>query len=134
MRLRDRPLGFNRITHHARVTQCLGAVGGQPWFLGVAPPSLVQGDGGDDDDEGVQRGAAGQRYRPPEPGAVRVFVMEGAVVVKLHAGTWHAGPLFAQPCMDFFNLELQDTNVVDHTTHNFAQSDGAVFEIEDAHS
>ncbi|CAI7857162.1 unnamed protein product [Closterium sp. NIES-53] len=82
----------------------------------------------------VKQGAAGQRYRPPEVGAVRVFRMEGAVVVKLHAGTWHAGPLFTVPAMDFFNLELHDTNVVDHTTHSFADSDGVVFEFDDARS
>ncbi|CAI5965124.1 unnamed protein product [Closterium sp. NIES-64] len=138
MRLRDRKLGFGSITHHARVTQCLGAVGGQPWFLGVAPPSLVQDregrEGGGADGRAVKQGAAGQSYRPPEVGAVRVFLVEGAVVVKLHAGTWHAGPLFTAPCMDFFNLELHDTNVVDHTTHSFADSNGVVFEFDDTRS
>jgi len=34
--------------------------------------------------------------------------------------TWHAGPLFkGTPHMDFYNLELSDTNVVDHNTHDF---------------
>ena len=31
-----------------------------------------------------------------------------------------AGPLFdAGPTMDFYNLELKDTNVVDHNTHDY---------------
>ena len=36
------------------------------------------------------------------------------VFIKLHCGTWHAGPLFDTPTqMDFANLELSDTNVTD---------------------
>ena len=32
-----------------------------------------------------------------------------------------AGPLFRDACeMDFYNLELKDTNVVDHNTHSYA--------------
>ncbi|XP_024517675.1 uncharacterized protein LOC9657510 [Selaginella moellendorffii] len=39
---------------------------------------------------------------------------------KLNEGTWHAGPLFGdRDSMVFYNLELSDTNVVDHTTHVF---------------
>ena len=42
-----------------------------------------------------------------------VFRIPSGTFVKLHAGTWHAGPLFAsEPHMDFYNLELSDTNVV----------------------
>lgn len=43
MRLRDKPLKFDRITHHAKVTQCLGAIGvaSEPWYLAVAPPSII---------------------------------------------------------------------------------------------
>ena len=37
-------LSFNRIARHRRVTQCLGALGGKEWLIGVAPP----GDFGDD--------------------------------------------------------------------------------------
>ena len=37
--------------------------------------------------------------------------------IKMHTGTWHAGPLFTSPShIDFYNLELSDTNVTDH--HN----------------
>lgn len=134
MRLRDRQLSFDCITHHARVTQCLGAVGappGTPWYLGVAAPSLVPGskDGGDTEshDSGkedveigdssagpsvtVKESSCGHQYLPPPVESVRVFRMEGPVIVKLHRGTWHAGPLFTTPAMDFYNLELADTNV-----------------------
>ncbi len=40
------------------------------------------------------------------------------VFVKLHEATWHAGPFFSdRQHMDFYNLELADTNIVDHHTH-----------------
>ncbi len=40
-----------------------------------------------------------------------------------------AGPLFdASAHMDFYNLELKDTNVVDHNTHDYSK-EGLVFEI-----
>ncbi|MEN3362818.1 MAG: hypothetical protein V7606_92, partial [Burkholderiales bacterium] len=31
----------------------------------------------------------------------------------LHRGTWHAGPYFTWESIDFFNLEMADTNQVD---------------------
>lgn len=35
-------------------------------------------------------------------------------------GLWHAGPFFdGVDGMDFYNLELSDTNVTDHNTHVF---------------
>jgi len=46
---------------------------------------------------------------------IRGFIIPGHVAVMFHKGTWHAGPYFAQPGhIRFFNLELSDTNVVDH--------------------
>lgn len=49
--------------------------------------------------------------------------------IKLHEGTWHAGPLFDAPdTMSFFNLELADTNVVDHNTHVYAH-EGVSFQL-----
>ena len=33
--------------------------------------------------------------------------------------------------MDFYNLELADTNVVDHNTHDY-QEEGLVYEVVDA--
>lgn len=34
--------------------------------------------------------------------------------------------------MDFYNLELKDTNVVDHNTHDYLTTNGFRFEIVDA--
>jgi hypothetical protein len=32
----------------------------------------------------------------------------------MHRGTWHAGPFFEDDEINFINLELSDTNEVDH--------------------
>ena len=50
---------------------------------------------------------------PPAAWLLRIEAGEG---VKLHLGTWHAGPLFAADSASFFNLELSDTNQNDHET------------------
>ncbi|KAK9840368.1 hypothetical protein WJX74_008464 [Apatococcus lobatus] len=45
--------------------------------------------------------------------------------ITYHANVthWHAGPLFEGPDhMDFYNLELSDTNVVDHNTHVYRKT------------
>jgi hypothetical protein len=48
-------------------------------------------------------------------------------------GTWHAGPLFAEhPHMDFYNLELSDTNVTDHNTHDYKKAQSMEYEVVDA--
>lgn len=99
MRLSARPLSFDAITRHRRVTQCLAAVGGGDWFLAVAPP-----DGPDDPDA------------VPDETRLKAFRVPGDRAVKLHRGTWHAGPFFESEAMSFFNLELDDTNEVDHHT------------------
>uniref|UniRef100_A0A7N0UF42 Ureidoglycolate hydrolase n=1 Tax=Kalanchoe fedtschenkoi TaxID=63787 RepID=A0A7N0UF42_KALFE len=103
MRLTERKLKFSTITHHASVTQCLGAIGGGVWFLGVARPSIVEVDASEH---------------------------EGPKFLKLHRGTWHAGPLFLDETMDFYNLELSNTNEVDHTVHDFKKENGVAFVIE----
>ncbi|XP_047054873.1 uncharacterized protein LOC124661055 [Lolium rigidum] len=133
MRLESKPLKFSTITHHAGVTQCLGSIGGQDWYLGVAKPSVV--------DRAAEQSARGGRspvqsraghfYLPPDPAEVCVFRVSGPKFLKLHTGTWHAGPLFKAHAVDFYNLELSDTNVVDHTTHYFEKQDGVTFVIED---
>lgn len=108
MHLQDRELKFSKITHHARVTQCLGAACGDEWFLGIAKPSIVDGDYNEAE---AKRSECGHYYVPPRPEDVRVFRVSGAKFLKLNAGTWHAGPLFRTKEMDFYNLELTDTNV-----------------------
>ncbi|ESQ52206.1 hypothetical protein EUTSA_v10017274mg [Eutrema salsugineum] len=129
MRLQDRSFGFSKITHHANVTQCLGSIGGHVWYLGVAKPSLIEDDGGRRGDN-VESGSGGHLYAPPAVEEVRVFKVSGPKFVKLNRGTWHAGPLFRDSSMDFYNLELSNTNEVDHTTHDFVKSNGVIFQFE----
>jgi len=99
MRLKRRDHAFAHITRHLSVTQCLAAVGGKPWLLAVAPPFDPDNPAGE-----------------PDPLTIRAFTIPGDVAVSLHRATWHAGPFFDDPTQDFFNLELADTNQVDH--HN----------------
>ncbi|KAG2601700.1 uncharacterized protein LOC120708556 [Panicum virgatum] len=133
MRLQDRPLKFSSITHHASVTQCLGSIGGQDWYLGVAKPSIVDGPSEQSGQEGRKplQSRAGHYYLPPDPAEVCVFRVSGPKFLKLNKGTWHAGPLFKRDAVDFYNLELSNTNVVDHTTHHFKKHDGIIFVVED---
>ncbi|KAK4756792.1 hypothetical protein SAY87_006919 [Trapa incisa] len=136
MHLEDRPLKFSNITHHARVTQCLGSIGGHPWYLGVAKPSIVvpsdkvkEVAGSDGKD--IKVSCWGHSYVPPAVDDVCVFRIDGSKFLKLNHGTWHAGPLFRADAMDFYNLELSNTNMVDHTTHDFQKEDGVIFLLED---
>jgi hypothetical protein len=114
MRLENQPLRFSAITHHASVTQCLASIGGEDWYLAVAKPSLVD-SGGESEQDGNGRkpvqSRAGHYYLPPDPAEVRVFRVSGPKFLKLHKGTWHAGPLFRADAMYFYNLELSNTNV-----------------------
>ena len=116
MRLRDKDLRFDRITFHGKVRQCLGALGtNRAWYMAVGEPTLDV------------------RAHPTED-TLRVFEVPPGVFVKMHVGTWHAGPLFrcdddVGTHIDFYNLELADTNVVDHNTHDYATADGIEFEV-----
>ena len=113
MTLDCRSLKFSSITHHARVTQCLGSIGGHVWYLGVAKPSLVEPDQVEaDKGSNAVQSHDGHFYIPPAIEDVRVFRFSGPKFVKLNMGTWHAGPLFnPQIKMDFYNLELSNTHV-----------------------
>ncbi|GJX99664.1 putative RmlC-like cupin domain-containing protein [Tanacetum coccineum] len=88
MHLEDQSLKFSTIIHHSSVTQCLGATSGDVWYLGVAKPSVVDPN---------------------------VFKISGPKFLKLNMGTWHAGPLFESHAMDFYNLELSNTDVSSST-------------------
>ncbi len=99
MALPPREPGFRQITRHLGVTQCLASVGGRPWIIAVAPP-----DRPDDADA------------HPDPDAIRAFRVAGDQAIMLARSTWHAGPFFEGEALSFFNLELADTNVVDHHT------------------
>lgn len=114
MHLKDRQLKFSTITHHAKVTQCLGCIGGHVWYLGVSKPSIVEPkDLTGITDRGIvkQSEAGGHFYIPPPVEDVRVFKITGPKFLKLNRGTWHAGPLFKAADLDFYNLELSNTNV-----------------------
>ncbi len=108
MRLRNRGFRFHKITRHLRCTQCLGSLEGKDWLLGVAPPSEAPIPNWED---------------------IAVFRIPGNCFVKLDVGTWHAGPYFEHDSVDFYNLELSDTNVVDHDTCNLIKNYGVEFEI-----
>jgi ureidoglycolate lyase len=99
MRIPARGLAVTGITRHRRVTQALASVGGHTWFLAVAPPLAVN-----------------DPQAEPALDDIRAFRIPGDTAVMLHKGTWHAGPLFEGEERSFFNLELADTNVVDHHT------------------
>lgn len=113
MRLKSRGLAFDRITRHVRVTQCLAAVGGGEWLLAVAPPLRPD-----------------DRAAMPDPASIQAFRISGPVGLKLHRGTWHAGPFFTAPEMDFLNLELADTNETDHVDCHLGRDHGVTFRFE----
>lgn len=109
MRLQDKGRKFHTITRHVRCTQCLGSLSGKDWLIAVAPPN-------NDIDK-------------PRLEDITAFRIPGNCFIKLEVGTWHAGPYFEGAYVDFYNLELADTNVVDHFTHNFLTSHQLEFEI-----
>ena len=110
MRLERRGRTFHKITRHNLCTQCLGSLNGKDWLMAVCPPSL-------DTEPDIDRMSA--------------FRIPGDCFIKLEVGTWHAGPYFDHATVDFYNLELSDTNVVDHFTHNFLTKQNLKFEIID---
>jgi ureidoglycolate lyase len=110
MRLPNRGWVFDRITRHNQVTQCLASVGGADWFIAVSPPSTGAADA-------------------PSPASIKAFRIPGDVAIKLHVGTWHVGPFFAPEEVSFFNLELADTNIVDHDNHDLVAAHGVKLEL-----
>lgn len=108
MRLQHRGMKFDRITRHRQVTQCLGSLNGETWFMAVASPSAAT---------------------LPNWENIVAFEIPGTCFVKLEVGTWHAGPYFEAPTVDFYNLELSDTNIVDHDTCNLLETIGVEYEI-----
>lgn len=104
MTLAHRGLAFRQITRHRRVTQCLGAMMGTPWLLGVCAP-------------GAERDT-------PDLATLAAFVIPGDRFIRLHKGTWHAGPYFTAASALFFNLELTDTNETDHQSCDLAATFG----------
>jgi ureidoglycolate hydrolase len=109
MRLQRRGQKFHTITRHVKCTQCLGSLEGKDWLIAVAPPN--------------------NSIDTPVIEEIEAFRIPGNCFIKLEVGTWHAGPYFEHEMVDFYNLELTDTNVVDHFTHNFIKCDRLEFEI-----
>lgn len=93
MTLHARPLRITHITRHQLVTQCLASMQGLDWIMLMAPPD-----------------------ERPDPECIRALRFSGTQALAMHVGTWHAGPLLLQPACHFLNLELSDTNTVDHDT------------------
>jgi len=101
MRLRRRPPLVAAMTCHHRVSQCLGSADAQPWWLAVAPHH------------------AGDKGLCSE--AVLLLKLLPGEGIKLHPGTWHAGPYVTEPSALFFNLELRTTNEDDHNCRSLDQ-------------
>ncbi|MGQ4646259.1 ureidoglycolate lyase [Lyngbya aestuarii] len=109
MRLHKRGRKFHKITRHGQCTQCLGSLGGKDWLIAVAPPNNA--------------------CEQPTLADIVAFRIPGNCFIKLAVGTWHAGPYFEDDLVDFYNLELSDTNVVDHFTHDLLHSHQLELEI-----
>ncbi len=109
MRLNKRGRRFHKITRHLQCTQCLGSLEGKDWLIAVCPPN--------------------NDLNQPVLEKIAAFRIPGNCFIKLHQGTWHAGPYFEHEIVDFYNLELADTNVVDHFTHDFLNSHQLEFEM-----
>ncbi|MEO9127776.1 MAG: ureidoglycolate lyase [Microcoleus sp.] len=108
MRLHQKGRKFGKITRHVECTQCLGSMDGKDWLMAVAPP-------GDSDKPSLED--------------IVAFRIPGDCFIKLDVGTWHAGPYFDADFVDFYNLELSDTNVVDHFSFDFVKHHNLQFEI-----
>jgi ureidoglycolate hydrolase len=108
MRLTERGRKFHKIMRHLLCTQCLGSLEGKEWFIAVAPPSPSD---------------------RPDLDKMAAFRIPGNCFIKLEMGTWHAGPYFEHDAIDFYNLELSDTNEIDHFTHDFRARDRLEFEL-----
>lgn len=110
MQLQYRGRRFSRITRHKLVTQCLGAMLGMNWMIGVAE--------------------ANSSRTTPDIDTLKAFFVPGDRFIKLHKGTWHAGPYFDASSVLFYNLELSDTNIVDHDTCDLAENYSLEFEFD----
>jgi ureidoglycolate hydrolase len=99
---------FHNLARHVKATQCLGSLNGKEWFIAVAPPSHP-------DQINLEQIAA--------------FRISGNCFIKLDLGTWHAGPLFEDEFIDFYNLELHDTNINDYEVCNLRKLYNLNFEL-----
>ena len=99
MRLAAKELRVRELAAHRQVSQCLGVMDPYPWQIAVAPASHSADQPIDATTE------------------IQAFTVPPRCILKLHRGTWHAGPLFQSPAeLVFCNLELRDTNSTDRLT------------------
>lgn len=112
MRVPARGLVVKQITRHRHVTQSLASVGGHDWCVAVAPPL-------DLDREDAE----------PRLEDIKAFRVPGDVAIMLYKGSWHAGPMFEGEEQSFFNLELADTNIVDHHTCKLVERYGTALRL-----
>jgi len=96
MTLQHRIPEVRKLTRHAYCSQCLASADAKPWWILLAPPDPTASQ--------------------PDAEAIRLFRINPGLALKLHVGTWHAGPYFQEASARFFNLELADTNSNDHST------------------
>jgi ureidoglycolate hydrolase len=108
MRLGKVGIKFHIFARHQQCTQCLGSLAGKEWFLAVAPSSSPE-------QINLEQIAA--------------FRISGNCFIKLNLGTWHAGPLFEDEFIDFYNLELHDTNINDYEVCNLRKLYNLNFEL-----
>ena len=66
---------------------------GQDWLIVLAPPGET-----------------------PDLARLKALRFTGRQALCMLVGTWHAGPLLLAEQCHFLNLELSDTNIVDHET------------------
>ena len=112
LKLKKRPMAVTRITRHLAVTQALASLNGKRWYVLLAPP-----DAPDNVDA------------LPDLQRLQAFCITGSQALVLHRSTWHAGPYFEEDEVDFVNLELSDTNIVDHHTVRLDTALGLVAHI-----
>lgn len=93
MHQRLRGLTFTAMARHLKVSQCLGSLQGKEWFMAVAP---------------ARKGENAPRLED-----ITAFRIPGDRIIKMHVGTWHAGPHFTHEECLFLNLENEDTNTRD---------------------
>ena len=113
MALPNRGLTFTELARHQQVTQALGAVDDQPWFLVVARPDHP----------------ADRPFNATED--LHAFCIPPHQLVVLHVGTWHAGPLFiGADERVFLNLESRTTNINDLTILSIDWAPGCVVKVD----
>jgi len=113
MKLKKRSMVITGITRHLAVTQALASLNGKSWYILLAPP---------DEPDNAQA--------LPDINRLEAFCITGSQALVLHRSTWHAGPYFLEDDVDFVNLELSDTNMIDHHNAKLDVAFGMVAQID----